>query len=295
MKMNEFAKKVLDAVQAELGEGFQTELRTVRKNNGVVLQGLMIRTESGNVIPMIYLEYFLAAYEDGIPLSKIVKKILEAYREEIPGKQLDMEFFKEFERVRDRICYRLIRRRGNEELLEKIPYVEFLDLAICFFYSYVGKELGKGRIPIYESHLDMWGVGIKELMSLAGKNTPRLYPGNLHSMEDILKECEDYEEGEFPADSKLEVLTNSDRVYGAACVLYPGMLEKIAGKRKKGFYIIPSSVHEVLILAETGSENIPEIRKIICEANRCVVSREEILSDNLYYYDYSTKTVRIAF
>ena len=296
MEMKEFAQKVLVAVKGKLGEGYRVEVKEVRKNNGILLHGLVILSETKNVVPTIYLEIFLAAYEDGVPFFKIIDKILDVYQEEMPKGNVSMEFFKEFDKVCDRICCRLIRRKGNEALLEEIPHVEFMDLAICFFYSYQGGALGDGSIPIYNTHLEMWKVGTKELMTLAGVNTPRIYPADFRSMTDILKETGQIQAigGPVP-ESNLYILTNDKRAQGAACILYPGMLEKIAAARKKSFYIIPSSVHEVLILMDTGMENVEEIKKTIREVNSRFVSKEEILSDNLYYYDFVSKTVKIIF
>lgn len=296
MEMKEFAQKVLVAVKGKLGEGYRVEIKEVRKNNGILLHGLVILAETKNVVPTIYLEIFMAAYEDGVPFSKIIDKILDVYQEEMPKGDVSMEFFKEFDKVSDRICYRLIRRKGNEALLEEIPHVEFMDLAICFFYAYQGGALGDGSIPIYNSHLEMWKVGTKELMTLAGVNTPRIYPAELRSMTDILKETAQIQVigGPVP-ESNLDILTNDRRAQGAACILYPGMLERIATVKKRSFYIIPSSVHEVLILRDTGRENVEEIKKTIREVNSRFVAKEEILSDNLYYYDFGSKTVKIIF
>ena len=296
MEMKEFAQKVLVAVKGKLGEGYRVEIKEVRKNNGILLHGLVILSETKNVVPTIYLEIFMAAYEDGVPFSKIIDKILDVYQEEMPKGDVSMEFFKEFDKVSDRICYRLIRRKGNEALLEEIPHVEFMDLAICFFYAYQGGALGDGSIPIYNSHLEMWKVGTKELMTLAGVNTPRIYPAELRSMTDILKETAQIQVigGPVP-ESNLDILTNDRRAQGAACILYPGMLERIATVKKRSFYIIPSSVHEVLILRDTGRENVEEIKKTIREVNSRFVAKEEILSDNLYYYDFVSKTVKIIF
>lgn len=295
MEMKEFAQKVLGAVGNALGEEYTVGLKTVIKNNGVRLQGLQITAGERNIVPVIYLEYFLAAYEDGVTMTKIVEKILQVYREEVPELDFDVAFFRKFENVRERICYRLIRRDGNEELLADIPYVEFLDLAICFFYSYPGEQFGEGVIVLHNSHLDMWKVSIKELMKLAEINTPRIYPGELKSMAEIMRESVEYDDGEYPEDGMLEILTNTLKSHGAACLLYPRLLEKIASKRKESFYIIPSSVHEVLLLKDTGEVDAINIRKIIKEINERVVAREEILSDNLYFYDFSSKSVRIIF
>ncbi|MCM1193796.1 MAG: DUF5688 family protein [Butyrivibrio sp.] len=296
MEINEFAQKVCRAVEKELGEAYRAELKEVKKNNGVLLHGLLILPPESNVAPTIYLETFHAAYEDGVTFREVLDRILEIFREETPRESIDMSFFKSFEKVRDRICYRLINRQSNRELLRTIPYVEFLDLAICFYYAYSDEMLGEGSILIHNSHMEHWNIKVKDLMIPAGENTPRLFPGSVTPMREMLEKMLEMEEDVLSgpdADIPLLVLTNRRRIHGAACMLYPGMLDRIGRLKKNSFYIIPSSVHEVLILEKTGAESTREIKKIIREVNRQHVSAEEILSDNLYYYDLSAKTIKI--
>lgn len=296
MKISEFTQKVRDAVAEQLGEEYRVELREVKKNNGVILQGLLIISSEENVIPTIYLEPFHAAYEDGVPMGEITDRILDIYREETPKGNINMDFFSSFQRVKERICYKLIRRQENEELLNDIPYVEFLDLAVCFYYAYSGTILGEGTILIHNSHMKLWNVSTQELMKLAIENTPRLFPAKLAPMAEVLREIMDVGGiSDFEPEIPLKVLTNNRRTHGAVCILYPGMLEKIAEKTGKNYYIIPSSVHEVILLEETGEEKAEDLKKIIREVNRTHVSAEEVLSDNLYFYDNFVKTVKIIF
>lgn len=294
MEINEFAQKVRRAVERELGEKYRIELKKVQKNNGVMLHGLLILSAERNVVPTIYLETFHAAYEDGVTFGDVLDRILAIYREETPAGNIDMDFFGSFDQVRDRICYRLIRKQHNEELLRDIPYVDFLDLAICFYYAYSGRTLGEGTILIHDSHMEQWNVKVKDLMRHAAENTPRLFPGILMPMREVLEEMlEFHEECRTEEEIPLNVLTNSKRSHGASCILYPGLLERIAERNGKNFYIIPSSIHEVLILEETGAEEPAEMQDMIREVNREHVAAEEVLSDNLYYYDLSSKSVKI--
>ena len=249
MDMEVFARKICAAVEKELGREFRAEAREVRKNNGILLHGLLISSKGETVVPTIYLERFLEAHESGMPFKEVVNRVLSAYKESSAGR-IDMEFFKSFEDVRDRICYRLIGRKGNEELLDGIPYIEFLDLAICFYYSYHGEMLGDGTILIHNSHMEMWGTNTEELFDLAGRNTRKLFPWECKGLDEVLGEMADPGEGaeaEEPEgtfrEGPMKVLTNSKRVHGAACILYPGVLDEVAQEIGSGFFILPSSVH----------------------------------------------------
>ena len=106
MEMKDFAEKVCKAMSEILGDGYEVRLQEVQKNNGVKLQGLLILAANQNVSPTIYLKPFWEAYEEGVTLSEIVRRIFQIYREDTPGESIDMSFFKDFEQVRDRICYR---------------------------------------------------------------------------------------------------------------------------------------------------------------------------------------------
>jgi hypothetical protein len=305
MEMNEFAGKVRDAVEKKLGEAYKVEVRKVQKNNGVMLHGLLILNDDRNVIPTLYLEPFWEAYVSGVTLAEIVRRLIKIYREDLPKTKVDIGFFGNFDEVSERICYRLIRQKGNEELLQEIPYIPFLDLAVCFFYAYSGEALGEGTILIRNSHMELWHTDTKKLMSLAQENTPELFPWKYDSMEQVLREMMKEEEysGSLPEEEEREslfavtplwVLTNRQRVHGASCILYPGLLKRLAAAEKRNFYLLPSSIHEVILLAEQGSETPQRLKDMIAEVNRTQVAPEEVLSDSLYYYDFREENVKIV-
>lgn len=139
-----------------------------------------------DVAPTIYLDMLLEAYGSGTPFMTILNRLLDICREDPAKKGIDMGFFRSFEKVRDRICYRLVSRERNEGLLQEMPYVGFLDMAICFHYAYHDNALGAGTIPIHNSHMELWGTSIAKLHGLARDNTERLFPWRCQSMAEAL-------------------------------------------------------------------------------------------------------------
>ncbi len=299
MDMETFAREICAAVEKELGREFRAEVREVRKNNGVLLHGLLVSSERPAVVPTIYLERFLEAYVSGAAFEEVVRRVLSVYEESNTKGCIDMGFFRSFEDVRDRICYRLVGMKGNEALLEEIPYIGFLDLAICFHYAYHGEELGDGTVLIYNSHMEMWETCTAELFSLAGRNTRRLFPWVCRGLGEVLQEMEGSGHGadmEDPVDAPfmdlpMKVLTNNKGIHGAACILYPGVLDGVAQEMGNNFFILPSSVHEVILLPDTGNEDSEDLKKIISAVNTTQVAPEEVLSDTLYRYDRADKRV----
>ena len=284
MRMDDFAERICVAVEEKLGKGVHTEVKNVRKNNGILLHGLLISLEGQRVVPTVYLEQFLEIYESGIPFEEVVSRLLAVYRESMPKGGIDMNFFRYYEAVKDRICYRLIGRKGNEAMLDEVPHKDFLDMAICFYYAYQGEKLGEASILVYNSHMEMWNVSTADLLAAAEENTSRLFPWKCRMMEDILVDMDEVDVEEPGQEISLKVLSNEKRLYGATCILYPGALEKIAEK-EGSFYIIPSSIHEVILLPDDGKKPTKDLKRMIYEVNRTQVVPEEVLSDSLYYYD----------
>ncbi len=296
MEIREFTRKVCIAMERELGEAYTTKMKDVRKNNGVILHGMLIISKENNVVPTIYLDSFWEAYEEGAPFSMIIRSLLKIYKEDTAKKQIDIKFFTSFEKVKNRICYKLIGKKENMELLRDIPHVDFLDLAICFFYAYQSESLGEGSILIHNSHLDMWKVSKSELYVLAVENTPRLFGWECNSIEAVLSDDTKALEGEYRdilmQEISMKILSNKKKIYGATCILYPGLLEKLAINIGSSFYILPSSVHEVILLLDAGEHDADNLKDMIREVNGTLVAKEDILSDTLYYYDFARKELK---
>lgn len=296
MGINEFVRKVCSAMEKKLGPGYRIEVKEIRKNNGVLLHGLLIMSDGQNIAPTIYLDSFWEAYEGGTSFAAVVGKLLAIYREDAPKEPVDLEFFRSYEAVKDRICYRLVGRKGNEALLEDVPHIEFLDMAVCFYYAYCSQTLGEGIISVHNTHMKMWDAGTADLFRLAWDNTPMLFPWECSTMDEIL----DGKKGGASSVSdaaagvaSMKVLSNARRLHGAVCILYPQVLEKIAAAAGRSLYIIPSSIHEVILLEDRGKNTGDALRRMIAEVNRTQVPPEEVLSDNLYYYDLDEKKIKI--
>mgnify|MGYP007033849887 CR=1 FL=1 len=97
----------------------------------------------------------------------------------------------------------------------------------------------------------------------------------------------DYME-DFSSNIPMFVLSNIHKVEGAACILYSSILADFAETINSSFYIIPSSIHEVLLLPSENNTEYAEIKSMIKEINDTQVSVEEILSYSLYFYDRKT-------
>ncbi len=253
MDIQQFAEKIRENIEQEQQGRFgEVILKDVLKNNGITRRGLVLRGRGTNLAPAIYLEPFFKAYEEGTGMGEIVKRILEVYGS-TPHEGVDMSFFQEFPKVKDRLCVRLVNREANAVHLPGIPYRAFLDMAVAYYVDFHEPGFGAGTIQVRNSHMEMWGITEGDLWEAAKRNTPQRKPGRIENMEDILAEmCA----GEGNGDSgfcsccmgrnpvPMLVITNTERIYGAAVILYDGILKQAADKTGSDLYILPSSLHE---------------------------------------------------
>ena len=204
--------------------------RTVMKNNGVCKEGLTVCIEDDAVNPTLYLEQEYDDFMSGTcSIEEIVEKVhtfLVQNRQE--ARDFPMEML-DYENAKKQICYRLISGRLNKKMLEEVPYVPFLDLAIVFYLVIEKNKQGVNSVCITNELMKRWQVGIRQLYKQARENTKRIFPLKLQNMMDLIRKDmspESIEELGPGLDSSMWVLTNELGIYGATTMLYDGVLEE---------------------------------------------------------------------
>ncbi|MBQ2258324.1 MAG: hypothetical protein II247_06610 [Lachnospiraceae bacterium] len=296
MEFSSFTTLVREEVEKRAGEQYTVRINDVRKNNGVVLSGLTMMEDDSNISPTIYLNHYYEDFEDGrTTLTNVVNDVMDHYNRNKVNRSVDMRQFLNYESVKKGIVYKLVNTAKNKELLEDVPHVEFLDLSVVFQYLIQNEHFGTASILIHNAHLKLWDVSVEELYQVADANTQNLQGYELRSMIDAIRdllemdtigEAADIEYMEEHADNvPMYVLSNKNRVGGASCILYDGLLADFATAIGGSFYVIPSSIHEVLLLPADSKDEQEEIKAMIKEINDTQVRTEEILSDSLYFFD----------
>lgn len=271
LNMNNYAEEIKEIVLAKLGEGFEVEIREVLKNNGVVLPGLAIRSQESPIAAIIYVNDM---YNDGICASEAADKVINAYRNsEKPD--INVAQIKDWESVKNQVTYKLVNAAANEELLHKAPYVSLCgDLALIFTVPVMNTSDSIGSFTVLNIHMKMWGINTEELYDAAGANTPRIFP---------------VEHMDFAG---MDILTNSMKINGATVIFYENVLKDFANEQG-GFdlYLLPSSVHEFIVLPVTGDAAPGELAAMVTEINSEQVEPEEKLSDHVYMYKLETDEI----
>ena len=285
-----FIKEVKETVENKVGTGFDVTVNKVTKNNNLTLDALVIKATDTNIAPTIYLNGYYERYEDGaMELSDVVESIIDTYSRH-NSVTFDVSTFTDFDAVKNRICYKLVNTASNKKLLEDVPHRELFDLSIVYYVMVAVEDDATGSILIHNNHLSFWDVTEDDLYKEATINTEKLLPAGIKSMFDTLSEIIDMED--LPnTDDFMYVLTNREKLQGASTILYPDVLSTFADRKNANLWLLPSSIHEWIIVCDDGNMNRETLSEMIQEVNGSQLAPDEVLSDHPYYYNRTTKVL----
>lgn len=275
-----FCQKFTEQVQVMLGENYALKREQAIGYNATQKDVFLVHKKESCCMPRFDLGAYYENYIEGIKIEELAKKVVFAVTSEnLPTEETIKEMFCK-EQIQERVIVRVFNRKANEQLLKEMPYLPFLDLAITFHLLIEeGKDGTKSvRITkkIWEEYIEL---PLLEMYRQALCNTERLFPAHMEQLETILQISEN------GVNSGLFIVSNQYGIYGAAALLYNGIQEKMEQVLGGRYYVIPSSVHEVLVIQETDVPDVELLKNTILEVNRTQVGAEDILSNQLYRFD----------
>lgn len=296
MEYKEFVEYIKMNAGYIAGEGGNITINHVIKNNGCEMDGLVIMEKGKDIAPTIYLDSFYELYTNGENIKSIIRQIEVIYEQNKNNVTFDVNILKHFDNIKDKIVYKVVNYRSNEKLLEQVPHKRILDLAVVF-YCLLDNEYGRSATAlIYNNNLKNWNVTIDDVYKAALKNTPDLLHSKISSMAALFEKCGVNVDGEevdlkdyVPSD--MYVLTNESKLNGAACILYENVLYDFAQKLGADLYILPSSVHEVILLPKLSMFEKDELVNMVKEVNTEGVAADEVLSDHVYEYNRTERLI----
>lgn len=292
----------LECVRAEVEKLCESEeevvLKRITKNNSLNLDCVMIHKPDTVVTPTIYLNSYFDDYLSGKSIKEISEEILAADNNARGNFSFDVKNFDDFDIMKSRIACKIINRDRNLSMLKEVPHREYLDLAVVYYFYLESSESGYATTIINNSYLDLWKLDEETLYEMAVNNTPVIMKPVIKSMEDILGELilnEFYSDDERDnmyddihnlnnSAPQMFVITNEAGIFGAAGILNKDLLENF-GKMYGSFFILPSSIHELIFIPDDNMIDKKELEKMVREVNITQVNYDEYLSDYVYYYD----------
>ncbi|MCR5527298.1 MAG: DUF5688 family protein [Lachnospiraceae bacterium] len=289
--LSEFIDKVVEDMSEICGPEFEVKKMSVTKNNSVELNGISIREKDAVVAPTIYLDSMYEKYAEGMmSVAEVENDILRIYKTRGSLNVDVVGLFSDFSRVKERIRVRLINKEANEELLKDVPHEDFLDLAVIYIVDFSDFE---GCIIIRNSHLQYWDVDFEDIKNIAESNMKTYDDVVVKRFGDIVSELSQGNDDGDIYDGLMYIMTNSRYTFGASGMLNKEKLSEIAEDLGRGFYLLPSSVHEIIIVPDSDDIDEEYMHDMVKSINRSEVSKEDFLSDSVYYFGYDADDVVI--
>lgn len=304
MDYEQFKEEVKDQIKDYLPEEYmdsEVKLHTIVKNNNVEKDALVIFNEDSNLTPTIYLNDLYEQYESGKSMEDILTAIAEMRVESDLKNTFDESVLMDFEQVKDRIVPRLVNAEMNQEMLDERPHKEMDDLAIIYAVVVERSETGIASVPVTNDMMGSYAISTDELHDIAVSNMEAITPSIFQSLHDmvgaslinnVIDEFTSEEEARemldmmLPADDcKMFVISNECGINGATAVLDEQIMGKVTEQLGEDFYVLPSSIHECIVMPNDGHIEVSALIGIVQEANATVVNPQERLSDHVYQYD----------
>ncbi|MCH1948140.1 DUF5688 family protein [Enterocloster sp. OA13] len=305
MDYNHFIEQIQKLILKYLPEQYQDvemSVHNVTKNNNTELTALLIHRQGETVSPQVYLEPFFSQYQQGKEIEKIAKELAASYLQnqdfEIPNV---IELVSDFEKVQALLRLQIVNKEYNNDKMSDTPHrdVENTDLTAVLRIHLPTQENGETTILISDEMLSGWGKSMDAVYPLALQNTMKTNPARIDSMLHIamtsLNRSMGYEVKNYhmePYDQY--VLCNASGMNGATVLLYPNVLDQLAQEANANLFILPSSIHECILMQDTGELDAKELQAMVMSVNQSEVPPEERLSDAVYYYDKDEHSLSMA-
>lgn len=304
MNYEDFKDVVADAVREELYErGFEgvdiSFRETVKANE--TYESMTISPADSRIGINLNIEEFYEELENGVDLSEVIDRITDitvSAAGQMPN--VDLEELRDYDRMKDKLSVEVISQEANQELLANVPHKNIEDMAIIYRFVLDDGNMGMQSITVTNDIMASLGVTLDQLHEDAMANSPQMRPPVIMGMTEILREMmgpEMFDMVKASMESEKEMLyvaTTPDKINGAGVMAYPSFMEQAAEKLEGSFFILPSSRHEIILVADDGNVDFRDLKGMVEQVNATEVSPRDKLTDNVYHYDSEAKVFELA-
>lgn len=295
MNYNEFKEELVEAVKEVLGKKARVEVEQMKKINKNDREGLVVSEVGKNISPILYIDELYSIYKSENCFHEIVALVVGECKK-IPHIE-GMEMLDDWKQVKTHVKLELINQEWNELLLKEVPFETIEDLAVICRIEFFQSKEGKGGCIVNNDMLNSWNISKEELFRSAHENLKEegFYIIDLNT---AIKEMTGKDmamelgiEEEIP---QQYVLTNKSKWKGACGILQTELLQDFSNQIGKNFFILPSSVHELIFVPDDKRLQTEELQEMVLQVNDTCVTNEERLSDHVYYYDRTKEKIEMV-
>ena len=263
-------------------------------------EAMSVVAEGSNVGVNFNLEQAFAAYENSGDYQGVVASAANVIAEGLDNAPaVDVSALMDYDAMKDKLSIEVISAETNEDLLSKIPHDRIEDLAVVYRFVLESNDNGRSSILVSNDLIERMGVTPEQLKADALENAPEIRPAVIQGMNEVMREMmgpEVFEMMGIPEQTEemMYVATVPDKNSGAGVLAYQDFMDQAAEKIGGDFFILPSSIHEILLVPDDGQKGADELRAMVMDVNATQVSPEEKLTDNVYHYDSKEHIFELA-
>ncbi len=296
----DLANDVKEQFYERYGREVDVETRTVDKMNETY-EALTVKPEDGIVGVNINATVLYNDYENGRSYEEIVTGATNVAAEALQNQpSFDIESFKDYDKMKGTLAMEVVSKDRNAEILETVPHKDMEDMAVVYRFVLGDTAAGTGTILVTNQMLDNYGITAEQLHADAMKNAPEIRPMEIKGMGEVLAQQMGVEDLEMlglnipPEQEQMFVASVEGNVHGAGVLAYEDFMDKASERVGGDFYILPSSVHEVLIIPDNGNFDLKSLENMVKEVNATTVDPVDKLTDSVYHYDSKNKIFELG-
>ena len=263
-------------------------------------ESIFVTPAGSNIGVNMNLESYFKAVEEGVDYREVVDKAVNTFAggiEQSPS--FDVSSLTDYDQMKDKLVMQVVGTDTNASLLSNVPHQEMEDLSVVYRFVLENNEDSRASILVTNQMMNVMGVTPEQLHADALVNSPQLKPIVIMGMNEVMMEMVGMEQAEMMGipldmDEKMYVATVPDKIQGAGVLAYENFMDQAAERVGGSFYILPSSLHEVLLVPDNGDMGLQELESMVRDVNATQVSPEDRLSDNVYHYDAQEKVFELG-
>lgn len=302
MGYDEFKEKFVEDVKERIADkGLTADVRTVEKVNETY-EALSVTPEGGNIGMNLNIDRFYSSYEDGVDYEDLVNNAMDVIDRGISNiPDLDVNKFTDYEQMKDKLVMEVVSAETNAAILATIPHKNMEDMAIVYRFMLNNHNGEQASVLVTNTILAQMGITPEQLHADALKNAPEVKPLVIQGMSEVLVEMVGPEAAELmgiipeePEKEQMYVASVPDKTHGASVIAYQDFMDKAAERAGGDFFILPSSIHELLIVPDTKEMDFRVLEGMVRDVNETQVAPEDKLTDSVYHYDSKEKIFELA-
>ncbi|WP_026668073.1 DUF5688 family protein [Butyrivibrio sp. AE2005] len=292
----QFVEDLKERLQAGGGE-YLVEPHEVQKMNQTY-EAVTIKPQEATIGVNLNLTEIHERYEGGMSYDSLVNEVADRADRALHDRpDFNLEELKDYDRMKEKLSMEVVSSGRNAELLKGVPHRNIEDMAVVYrFVLDIDKE-GMGSILVTNQLLDSYGITPEQLHADALQYAPVMRPAVIQTMAETLLEMMGPEAKDMipvmPEDP-LFVASVPDKTQGAGVIAYQDFMDQAAERVGGDFFILPSSIHEVLLVKDDGNVDINNLEGMVKEVNETQVAPEDVLTDSVYHYDSKEKLFELA-